>query len=308
MDYDFSLTLANNVLRLLPPGTGLDGFIPHAQRQIFLLLVLASLNGFYLPGITWVTVPVEIWYRIIFSLVSTIPNRGLCPFKLIHRLKKSQDPADFNPWSKTAIYGSSMINRFSTGNWYPEDWDFAFPGKFHVGVYRILAEFLGYTQGDVKFINRASRNDSGIRIIQIGPYRIDLAGHYRGGESIDLTHSGRCFMYDFSTRRFFYNDWTQFPENHSRPPEFSFKYVDPDVLWNLSSRGLTLAQLLESRNVGDTFIDEGIEQFLEKQEQRFLKYQERFKKDGVLLKKEMVECPARIEHMFNSMKWYFGFE
>lgn len=327
MSYDQKESLKGNLLRLLPPHIGLDGsisheqqkilslfglddsipydkqqslwlfglddFIPHAQRQISLLFGLAHQSGFTFDGVRWTSVPSEIWYRIIFFLIYSIPNRGLCPIKLVQTLNDST--INQRSWVRAYLYGSSIVNRFTGGNWYPQDWDFGMPGQLDTTAIDEMILFLGVRQGNVRFVVENSIHQKVI----VGPYAFDIVRSRDFENDLDLTK----ITYHFHCEEYrFKGDF--FPGNYFRARAAKFRHVSEDIAWGLTSRGLTLEQIVKRLNCRSRFVDKGIDKFLEIQDTRFQKYKDRLEKDGIILEKVSVTCPMEARTMIMDVVEY----
>jgi hypothetical protein len=318
MSYDPSLSVAKNVKRLIPPGAKLASFIPYAIDQIFLLLVMAVPRKEYFISTDqeMKDLPGEIWHQIIFFLVFGMPNRGIDPVHAIENLIRS----DLNsPWMEAQLFGSSMVNRIVSkdlreipggskrnpilgGNWYPENWNFYFTHvKDRTLMLNSLLNFLGLKMENATMCSIYLTHSQVFRVkINIGPYKINISERYGIPVSIDLDESG--ILYKIDTKKYITFEWDDFPGRYFCPTEFTFNYIDPELVRYHCGKDMSLPGMKRKKDEGFVFITLPVEDFLLNQEKRYLKYQDRIeRRDGRTLIKNMITYPIE---MMKMIRWW----
>ena len=229
--YNPRLSLPGNIRRILPPDIGMDFFI----NQIFLLFQVSqdlASNRKFGETAQRNLVP----DHLLFSSFSPQP----CPVRLVKEMGRRN-----GLWGEISLYGSSLINRFSNGNWYPSDWDFKFRQcrtYHHIDTLIPFAEFLGHKSSDILVFGEVLDIDKYYPrhiSVQIGAY-IDVDA--TGENSVDLRES--CILYQITQDYYNLDGWRpmSFPGHFFDPPEYHFRYIEPSTLERITGKGMILIE------------------------------------------------------------------
>lgn len=322
-NYDHGKTLMGNLRALLPPSARISDLTGHARRQIFTMMCIGGsfplMETIHIPvkkqsgakqicqlqsfehQKSVIYTPSEIWNLIIFFLLAGIDNRGINPIRLFRRSVPPEEQ-DIYPWNMVRIYGSTVYNIQKGGrNWHPGDWDMTMTRReisfFQSRTWReafllilkrlieILCPSLPVEDLDRYIVESRSE----FRKLQIGPYSIDLSVGTNQTSDTDINET-----------QFFCSLFSETPI-HIPVGENKriFRWVETSAL---------IKFFIDSNHTPNlpSLEIEDIQRFAQVQQERFDKYTDRFKKDGLKLRKEKVTCPFKMRMIMSYQQRYLG--